>query len=260
MMNDTLVVELRQKTGKGASRRARRDGKLPGVVYGQDAHLNIALNPATVHKFLMMEGGKNKVFTLSGAGLEGKRAMIKQWQTDPVTRKLIHVDLLEILATEKIDVKVRLNFVGKPLGVTETGGVMSIIEREVEVSCLPDQIPHHIDVDVTALKIGDSIHLNEIAFPEGITKISQTNPTLVTVVPPTKEEDLAPKLEEAAEPEVLTAKKEEGAEGEEAAADEEGKPAGKEAKAAGKEAKAGGKEAKPAKEEKKEEKKEKDKK
>ena len=215
-----LTVEMRQGTGKGANRKLRAVGKLPGVVYGLGKNLNISVDPRPIKKLLLEEGGRNKTLNLQGEGLQGRFALIKDYLVDPVSRNLLHVDLLEIDINKKIDVTVPLNFVGKALGVAE-GGVLNIVERTVMVRCLPIAIPKHIDVDVSSLQIGDSIHLDQLVLPEGVEKVSHTNPTLVGVVPPTKEEEAAPPLTAAAEPEVITAKKPE-AEGE-AAEKTEGK-------------------------------------
>jgi len=210
MEQQTLSVETRQEKGKGISRRLRRAGKLPGVLYGLGHNVSVVVDPKSIHKLLLTEGGKNQIFNLLGSGVEGKHALVKDYQIDPVSRQLLHVDLLEIDVNKKITVTVTLNFTGKAVGVAD-GGVLNIVERDIEVKCLPNRIPSHIDVDVTALKIGASFHLDELSLPEGIEKASHTNPTLVTVVPPTKEEEAAPSLAPTAEPEVITAKKEEGA-------------------------------------------------
>jgi len=202
----SLNVELRNETGKGANRRLRSAGKLPGVVYGLGKTISIAVDPRPIKKLLLEEGGRNKTLNLQGDSLNGKVAMIKEYLVDPVSRELLHVDLLEIDITKKIDVTVVLNFVGKAPGVAE-GGVLNIVERQVLVRCLPNAIPKHIDIDVSNLKIGDSIHLDQVTLPEGVEKVSQSNPTLVGVVPPAKEEEAAASLTAAAEPEVITAKK-----------------------------------------------------
>ncbi|NBT58314.1 50S ribosomal protein L25 [bacterium] len=207
-----LSVEMRQGTGKGVNRKLRAIGKLPGVVYGLGKNVNISVDPRPIKKLLLEEGGRNKTLTLKGEGVDGRFALIKDYCVDPVSRELLHVDLLEIDINKKIDVTVQLNFVGKAAGVGE-GGVLNIVERTVMVRCLPTAIPKHIDVDVSALQIGHSIHLDELTLPAGVEKVSHTNPTLVGVVPPAKEEEAAPALAASAEPEVITAKKPE-AEGE----------------------------------------------
>ncbi len=206
MENNSLEVSSRTTHGKGPARQARRAGKLPGVVYGLGKSQSITVDARPIHKLLLEEGGRNKVLTLQGGGLDGKQAMIKDFQIDPVKRNLLHVDLLEIDPKKKIEVTVVLNFIGKAAGVAD-GGVMNIIEREIPVKCFVTNIPKHIDIDVSALKIGGSIHLDELSLPEGVERVGHTNPTLVTVVPPTKEEEAAPALAEAAAPEVITEKK-----------------------------------------------------
>lgn len=212
-----LNVEMRQGTGKNANRKLRAVGKLPGVIYGMGKNWNISVDPRPIKKLLLEEGGRNKTLNLKGEGLDGRFALIKEYLVDPMSRELMHVDLLEIDINKKIEVTVPLNFIGKALGVGE-GGVLNIVERSVMVRCLPIAIPKHIDVDVSALQIGDSIHLDDLTLAEGIEKVSHSNPTLVGVVPPTKEEEAAPSLTAAAEPEVITAKKPE-AEGAEGGAD-----------------------------------------
>lgn len=201
----SLNISPRTTSGKGPARRARREGKLPGVLYGMGKSQSITVDSKPILKLLLEEGGRNRVMTLAGDGLSGKQAMIKDFQIDPVKRHLLHVDLLEIDPNRKIEVTVALNFVGRAAGVAD-GGVMNIIERTISVKCFANAIPKHIDIDVSALKIGGSIHLDELTLPEGLEKASHQNPTLVTVVPPTKEEEAAPALADAAAPEVITAK------------------------------------------------------
>ncbi len=230
MEYDKLAVDLRTEKGKGAAGRLRRLGKLPGVLYGSGKNYNISLNPKIIYDTLLKEGGKNKIFVLSGSPeVETKMAMIKEYQIDPVSRKLLHVDLYEVSTTQKIVVNVPFNFTGIPIGVSETGGVMSIVVREISLRCFPDKIPKHIDVDVSNLKIGDSIHLDSVILPPDVEKTIKTNPTIVTVVPPAKEEELQPSLAESVEPEVITEKKAAEEEGEEEA--EEPKKQEPEAKA-----------------------------
>ncbi len=202
----TLSLEERSQTGKGPNRRLRSSGRLPGVVYGLGKSATVSVDPKPLTKLLLTEAGLSTVLKLDGAGLSGKSALVKDYQVDPLSRRLVHVDLLEIDTSKKITVTVKLNFVGKSVGVSE-GGVLNIIAREVEINCLPVAIPGHIDVDVTSLKIGSSIHLDDLTLPEGVEKVTQSNSTLVSCVPPAKEEELAANLTQAAAPEVITEKK-----------------------------------------------------
>lgn len=217
MEQQSLSVESRTGTGKSVTRKLRTAGKLPAVIYGLGNTQPVTVEPTIIIKLLLSEGGRNQILNLKGAGLEGKHALIKDYQVDPLTRKLLHVDLLEIDVTKKIEVTVPLNFIGKSVGVGE-GGVLNFIERTIQVKCLPTAIPQHIDVDVSPLAIGHSLHLDELKLPEGIEKASQLNSTLVTCVPPTKEEEAVASLAPTAEPEVITEKK--PAEGEAAAGGE----------------------------------------
>ena len=211
-MEQTLAVENRTVKGKAAAKKLRATGKVPGVLYGVGSSLDLTLDPRVVTNLLLSEGGTTNIFTLKGGGLDGKKAMLKDWQVDPLSRKLVHVDLYEVDPKKKLGVTVKINFTGKALGLAD-GGVLNIVTRELAVRCFPDKIPGHIDVDVTALSIGDSIHLNDITLPEGVEVVSHNNDTLVTCVPPAKEEEAAPVLTQAAEPEVLTAKAKPGEEG-----------------------------------------------
>ena len=214
MEQHKLSVEIRESFGKGPARRARQAGRIPGIIYGHgEANVAVTVDPAIVERTLLREGGKNQVFDLEGANLKGKKALIKEYQVDPVSRKLLHVDLMEVRATDTVEVTVKINYVGKAKGVKDDGGVMNIIQRDIEVECRPDQIPEHIDIDVTELRMNHSIHLSEVTMPEGVSALNQTDVTLVTIVPPSKEEDTTASLESNAEPEVITEKKKDPSDG-----------------------------------------------
>ncbi len=228
-MEQTLTVETRTTKGKNEARRLRAAGKVPAVLYGTGKNQDLVLDPRAVTSALLSETGKTSIFSLKGGGMEGRKVLFKDWQVDPLSRRLVHVDLYEIDPKKKLLVTVKLNFVGKAIGVAD-GGVLNMVERELEVRCFPDKIPAHIDVDVSSLKIGASIHLADITLPEGVEASSHRNNTLVTVVPPTKEEEAAPVLTQAAEPEVLTAKAKEGEEGAAPAADAKAAAPAKDAK------------------------------
>ncbi len=219
-MENVMPIQERKETGKGHNRRLRMSGSIPAVLYGLGDHKSVTVDPKPIHATLLQEGGKNRVFTVKGAGLDGKRVLIKDYQVDPVTRRLLHVDLFEIDVTHKVEITIALNFTGKAKGVVD-GGILTVVQRNIDVRCLPDRIVNHIDVDVTSLIIGASLHLSDITLPEGIESATSQNPSLVTVVPPTKDEELQASLAPAAAPEVITEKK--PAEGEEAAADKDKK-------------------------------------
>ena len=201
----SLNVEKRTTTGKGPARQLRMQNKIPAVMYGTGTNESLTVDTKTLTRHLLTEGGKNKLYVLKGEGLKEAYTLIKDYQVDPVTRVLKHVDLLEVDVTKKIEVKVGLTVVGRAPGVVE-GGILNVVEREITISVLPNKIPQSIDVDVSGLAIGDSVHIEELSVPEGVEKIYSQNIALVAVVPPAKEEEATPSTEEAAAPEVITAK------------------------------------------------------
>jgi large subunit ribosomal protein L25 len=189
-----IQVEPRDAGTKGAVKRLRRDGKVPGVFYG----------PTTPPVLLAVD---RKQFSTRVADLEGshliriksaspllaeKVALVKETQLHPVTGEVLHADLYEVDLNAKIQVNVPLHFVGKAVGVVR-GGILQPIVREVEVECLPMAIPEYLTVEVSELDIGDSLHVTNLAMPEGVVAISEAGLTLVTVVPPSIEE--APTVE-----------------------------------------------------------------
>jgi large subunit ribosomal protein L25 len=192
---ETLEIQAatRDKKRKRDAKRSLRDGKIPGVLYGPKT-------PAITLEFDKRE------FSTRIAGLEGshlvrlksasvaltdKVALVKDIQFHPISGEVIHADLYEVDLTAKITVRVPLHFVGKAVGVVR-GGILQPIVREIEVECLPLDIPQAFDVDVSALDIGDSVHIEELRIPEGVTAVSESNLALVAVVPPTVEEAPVP--------------------------------------------------------------------
>jgi len=189
-----IQIEPRDAGTKGAVKRLRREGKVPGVFYG----------PKTPPVLLAVD---RKQFSTRVAELEGshliriksdspllaeKVALVKETQLHPVTGEVMHADLYEVDLTAKIRVNVPLHFVGKAVGVVR-GGILQPVVREVEVECLPMAIPEYLNVEVSDLDIGDSLHVTNLAMPEGVVAVSETGLTLVTVVPPSIEE--APTVE-----------------------------------------------------------------
>ncbi len=217
-----LSADIREKSGKGAARSIRRDGRIPAVLYGQGAAKTISLNPSDVLKILHSESGENTLINLKLMVKDKeteKVAILRDFQTDPVTGKLLHADLFEISMDKSIKVKVHVEITGDvPAGVKE-GGLLQHNMREVMVECLPSLIPDHIKIDASALKIGDVIHVRDIKISEGVKIIDDSGMAVVSVAAPMSETKLEQMLTatpaEAKEPEVL-------AKGKEAAPGEEG--------------------------------------
>ncbi len=204
-----LNVNLREAAGKGGARKARARGVVPGVVYGKGyENINVEVNDKEILTAISGKSGVNTLLDINIPKHGVVTALLKDYQADILTRKLTHLDFIKIDLSQKLSVSVPLHYVGKSEGVKE-GGILEAIRRELEVKCLPTAIPEFIEVDVTALKIGQSIHVNEVKFPVGV-ELSHPdeNYTLVSIVAPKEEEVVAAPAEGApAEPEVLTAKK-----------------------------------------------------
>lgn len=213
-----LDVQPRIETGKGANRRLRNKGIIPAVLYGASRkNFNIQTNGKVITQFLTGHN-ENAIITLKSSqkDVDGMHVLVKTWDKDVLTRLPLHVDFYEIDLKKSVRVKVPLHFVGKAKGITE-GGLVSPIVREIEVDCLPTSIPEFIEVDVSPLGIGDSIHIEELHVPEGVKKHFAENFTVVTCTFIKEEVIVAPEAAAAvAEPEVIAkGKKEE--EGEAAA-------------------------------------------
>lgn len=223
-----LKAKVREEKGKEICKHIRKMGQVPCVVYkgGKEA-TSIQVDTNDLRYVLHTDAGENAVITLDISGGEksqSKTVIVQEIQTDPITEKFLHIDFHEISLTEKIKVKVPLVLKGEAKGVAEDEGVLSQILWELEVECLPMNIPEHLDVHVDELGIGDAIHLSDVTPPEGVTFINDPESMLASVhAPKEEEEDVAEEDdgEESAEPEVIKKGKEEDA-GEEAAPKEEG--------------------------------------
>jgi len=211
-----LNADVRQSVGNGPARTLRREGRIPAILYGPDKD-SIMLSVSTSElEHILKDHSKGQLFidlVIGDEKKEKKHAMIKELQTHPTSRQLLHVDFYEISMDRKIRVNVPVVAVGKSKGV-ELGGILQIIRRELEVLCLPSEIPEAFEIDITDLDVGDSIHVKEIPLKGDIEIPAEVNFTVLTIVSP-KVEEIAEEEEEEIEGE---AEEEEGAE---AAADEE---------------------------------------
>ena len=183
MAKSVLNVETRVRTGKGGSRKVREDGLLPAVVYGKGVEaLNLRLDPKALQQAVATEAGWNTLLTLKGDGpFDGLVVILKDMQIDAIRRNPTHVDFLAIDLKKTLAVMVPVQPVGKAQGVVE-GGTLQLIRHELEVYCLPTNIPTSIEIDVTALNVGEGIHIDEVSFPEGVESQHDVNFTVLTVV------------------------------------------------------------------------------
>jgi large subunit ribosomal protein L25 len=215
----TLQASSRGRSGKGAARSLRREGKIPAVIYGRGREPEaIAVDTTALTRLLTEIAAATTLVDVTVEGRGPVKALIREIQRNPVRpADIIHLDLYEVRAGEKITVEVPVHFVGVPEGVRNFGGVLDQTTHALQVRVVPADIPEQLEVDVTALNIGQSIHVGELQFP-GLEIMTDARVTVCTVVAPRAEEVVAPtpEAEVVAEPELIRKPKEEGEEGEEA--------------------------------------------
>jgi large subunit ribosomal protein L25 len=203
-------ADKRSETGKGVARSLRRQGMLPAVVYGVSTATPVQVQSKQMTKLIMTGGGEHALMTLE-LNEDGKKTselpvLVKDFQMDPVTDELLHIDFIEVSLKKIVKVTVPLVIVKDPPGV-KMGGILEHRLREIEVECLPTQIPDRIDIDAGFIEIGQSMHVSDISAPEGVKIISDPAEAVLMVSEPRVEEEApAEAVEEAAEPELVKAK------------------------------------------------------
>ncbi len=221
MQEMTVVVQERAQRGKNANRRLRSTGRIPAVVYGAGKPpVPISVDERTMHE-LLKGGNDNAIFLLQlGESGKSRHAMIRELRIDPIGRKIEHIDFQRVLMTEKIRVKVHIELEGTPEGVKNEGGVLDFQTREIELECLPKDIPAQLSFDVSGLRIGQHAEAHEVPLPPHVVLVSDRHQVIASVAHSRVEIEAAPAAEglvEAAptEPEVIgRGKKEEPEESE----------------------------------------------
>jgi large subunit ribosomal protein L25 len=203
---DAVVATPRTgKFNKNHARRVRVAGKIPAVVYGagQDA-VAVSVDPKVITKILHSDSGHNTIFDLNVEGSPVVKAMIVDWQNEPLKGHLLHIDLKRIAMDKMMRVSVPIQLVGVPTGVKNQGGILEHVLREVEIECLPGDIPSHLDVDVTGLEIHKSIHVSDLPHSGSIKFLGDEDATVahVTTIREEVVEEAADVTAVAAEPEV----------------------------------------------------------
>ncbi|MBI3306517.1 MAG: 50S ribosomal protein L25 [Candidatus Omnitrophica bacterium] len=217
-----LAVKTREAAGSRAVRNLRRQGTVPAVLYGHGMKpLSLEVNSRLLRAALQTKAGENVVLNLKveGTKLKESTCRVREIQHNPVTDEISHVDFTIISLTERIEVKVPVIVLHmeEAAGVKE-GGVFDLIHHEIDVECLPTEIPEKIEVDAKNMKIGDAVHVKDLNIPKGITLKLDPDEVVAALHPPAKEEVAVPTEEGPTQPEVIEkGKKEEAAEGEEAA-------------------------------------------
>jgi large subunit ribosomal protein L25 len=213
MQRPILTAEIREGVGKEKAKKLRTKGLIPAIFYGPRSQtIPLVIDSKELAKVLQTEAGENVLIDLDirkGNQSDRKVVMVKDIQIDPLQRITLHTDFFEVTMDEMVTVEVPVHLVGKPEG-TKMGGILDQIRRVIQIQCFPGDIPKSIDIDVSPLKIGDSIHVQDIIV-EKVKILSDTNYTIATVVPPVVEE----KVVEAVAPEAVEGAEVKEKEGEE---------------------------------------------
>ena len=205
MATANLTATPRTDTGKGAARSLRREGQIPGVIYGHARQAqSVAVPTRELERLLGSISAGSTVVELDLGGKTSK-TLIREIQRHPFKKQILHIDFQELVAGESVVVRVPLVFIGTPEGVRLGGGILDQVMHDLEIEVDPSNMPNHIDVDISALTIGHSIHVNEIPLPPGVTVLSDEDATVcVLSAPKVTEEPVAAETEEtSAEPEVI---------------------------------------------------------
>jgi len=210
-MSFKIKGETRNVFGKNASRRIRQEGMIPAILYSTDtASIPLTLNKKDVFAILKAETGENTIFKIS-FNSETRNTMIKELQRDPVTDEILHADLIQIEMDNIISVSVPIVLVGEAVGVKAEGGFVDFVTREVEIECLPKNIPEKLEIDISSLHLHQSLKIEDLSSLGEITLVSDPNTVVVLIHAPTKEELEVEEIEEEIiaeeEPEVIKKEK-----------------------------------------------------
>ncbi len=214
MATANLSASVRTERGKGVARTLRREGQIPAVIYGSAREAqSLAINERDLDRLLQTIAAESTVIELAVDGRSTK-TLIREIQRHPFKRQILHVDFQELVAGEKVTVSIAIVLVGTPEAVRLGGGVMDQVLREVEIEVDPSNIPNHIDLDVSHLEMGHSLHVSDLVIPEGVAILDDPETTICVVGVPraiveTPAAGVEAVVDEVAEPEVIRAKKDE---------------------------------------------------
>jgi large subunit ribosomal protein L25 len=210
----TLRVSVRDNKGKEAAKKLRRNNQIPAIFYGPDTDpLMLTVDYPDLDGIIKQTAAENIILGLqieSEEGSDSKTVMLKELQVDPIKNTYLHADFYEVSKEREVTVGIPIHLLNTPAGVLE-GGILQHVRREITITCLPDQMVEHLDVDVSGLAIGDSIHIRDIDLPEGLTTNQDENLTVAVVAAPT----VIPEAEEIEEIEEIEGEEEKETEGEE---------------------------------------------
>lgn len=222
-----IPVTVRAEVGKIANRRLRAQGLVPAVVYGRGAEpIAVSVDEETFSRSVTPTARYSTVISLSIEGAQADQdsatVMVKDLQHDLISQRIVSIDFQRISLQETVQTRVPIRHVGESPGV-KLGGIIDQVMHEIAVECLPTDIPDHVDVDISALEIADSVRVRDVSVPAGVTAMAPEDDVVIVIAPPVREEEIAPELpeegalvEETAEPEVIGAEQAEGEPGEQA--------------------------------------------
>ncbi|MXY98753.1 MAG: 50S ribosomal protein L25 [Gemmatimonadetes bacterium] len=209
----SLKARQRTDTGKQVAKSLRRDGALPAVVYGSgESSTPLILDYREFEGFLRKTRGESVVINLEIEGMEDKKALLRDIQRDYLRNQLLHADFQQIRMSDRITTEVSLVMVGEPIGVTRDGGVLDQSLRVVEISCVASEIPEHLEVDISELSMGNTIHISDLSF-ENVDIVTDGEVAVVSVLTPMAEEPEEEEVDlEQEEPEIIGQAREDGEE------------------------------------------------
>jgi len=179
-MEAVLEAAARDSFGKNEARRTRHAGRVPGVLYGEGKDATpISVEPRALLRILHSESGANTLISLKLAGAGDTRVLVKDFQLDPVTHQVLHADFYRVAMDKALEVTVPVTIKGEPKGVKQQGGILEFIRREIVVSCLPADIPEHIEVDISSLELGETVRLQDVAAISGVTFLDDAADTVI---------------------------------------------------------------------------------
>lgn len=179
MSQNILSVTTREGKGRGHSRRLRAQGQVPAVIYGKSGSFSLSVSAADFQMLLRKIAGATAVITLEDQNKKKFDALIHQWQRDPVTDRFVHIDFLEVVAGQKIHAHLAVHTKGEPIGVKNSGGVLETVVYEVEISALPNKLPEQIVLDVSALDVGEFIHIKDLPKFDGVEYLGDPETVIV---------------------------------------------------------------------------------
>jgi large subunit ribosomal protein L25 len=214
----TMKALLREETGKNNMRRLRRNGLLPGIIFGRSETTQVSFTPKELERVIYSEHGFNTIFTLDVDGAKQKpQVMIKDYQVDPVTHDFLHVSFYRVHMDRAIEVNIPINATGVAPGVKDQGGTLDFVMREIKIECLPGDIPDAITIDVSNMMIGDHVRVADLAIPEKIKVLDDSDSVVLLLAAPRKIEEVVVTPEAAAAAEVAEGEAEPTEEAEESA-------------------------------------------